>query len=124
MRGFLFVFAALLLASQAPLSLAKDVEAKHRACKVDGDCAKILLKCACNFCRDEPDDLKTGRADSVNKQFVAEFADRAKCTAQETAQCALAGACPQRGHNEAVCRSGMCTLEFRGEAIPPVVQKK
>ena len=124
MRFFLCSFAAFLVWFHAADALAKDVEAKHRACKADGDCQKILLKCACSFCRDEPGDLKDGRADAVNRKFAEQFLDRAKCTEQEIARCAVAGACPQRGFNAAVCRSGSCTLEYKGEAIEPVLQKK
>jgi hypothetical protein len=85
-----------------------------KKCDRDADCEIIHLKCECMYCA-RADDLKAGVADALNKQYVADLAKDFQCTAEQTKNCAMAGACAVSGTTIPVCREHSCTLAYKAK---------
>lgn len=86
---------------------AKD---EDRACRKDADCAVAVRECVCMYCA-RPEDLQLGVVAAVNRRKAKAY--EAKCTREQTAACATAGACAMSGTMEPRCREKLCVAEFR-----------
>ncbi|MGZ3725726.1 MAG: hypothetical protein ACXWQQ_07990, partial [Pseudobdellovibrio sp.] len=85
------------------------------ACEKSEDCELVNLSCAClhNMTCAVPDDLDKGIRKVINRRYEKTFAPMAKCTKEETKQCAQAGPCAIRGQWITFCENKQCVAKFR-----------
>lgn len=87
------------------------VKDEDRACKVDGDCAIVVLECQCMYCA-RPEDFQAGLVTAVSKKRLKAYEPLGRCSKAQQRQCATAGACAMTGSSEARCRAGVCFVEY------------